>query len=298
MSFDNITIGNLSVDEFASDQLNSSSNYTSEDYLYEIYFDLYEYCNVFDILVSVTILVYGSMSWTLLPRWRNYKNYIFLNVTLAGLFKHMLEHLINYYDDNYSHFIYYYTLYVLFIYAHSLWMLIMSSMFYSSVVKIFKPPKKGRFKKSALVGWGLSFCLCLLDIILSAEGKFDVILFTGVPSVIQLTIFVMYMTVLWNLLKGSEIRRSNINLYSKIQLATLLLFMSGITTIACQVADAVRKQKTLFTLVLENIDLIPNMIVCMWVTATKSSRQLWMEYYRNKVRKRNVNNAYTVPQEL
>lgn len=268
-------------------------NDTSED-LYDVYFRVYEYINILDILVSITTLSYGFVSWTLLLKWRTFKNYVLLNVAIAAFLKHLLEHIINnYVYDNY--YVYFY-FYIIFVFAYSFWMLIMSAMFYSSIVKIFQPPRNGRFLKSALVAWGIPVCLGVIYCVMTKYDwncgilhVFKFLIFTLLPNLIQLTVFFMYMTVLWNLMKSSGVRRSNQNLCVKVQLATLLLLMSGVTSIACQIVDAFKSDRTVFTLLIENVDLISNIIVCVWMLGTKSNRDLWSDCYRNRSRKRSVN---------
>lgn len=276
----------------------ANPNGTSED-VYENYYKYFVYFNIFDILVSIVTLFFGFISWTLLPKWRSFKNYVLLNIAAAAFFKHLVLHLINFPSAYFDYFYVYYYVYDIFVFAHNFWMVIMSAVFYSSVVKIFRSRSKGRFLNSALIAWVIPVILAITDFILSGYNVnyglpriINSLIFTVFPNLIQLTVFIMYTMVLWNLLKSSTVRRSNENISAKVQLATLLLLMSGVTSITCQIVDTLISDTTVFTLLMENVDLISNIIVCVWVLATKSNRDLWVHYYRNKIRKRNVNTVF------
>lgn len=292
MQYENITATNISFTAYD----NSSESYTFEKYL-----EVYDYLNVFEIILSISVISYGLLSWGLLPKWRTFKNYVLLNTTVAVFFKHFLEQSIDYLDDDFQHFTLYFHFYLVFKFAYSFWLLIMSAMFYSSIVKIFKPPKEGRYLKSALISWGIPGCLSIFDFVLSEPNMvydmfwlFNSVIYDVIPNAIQLSVFVMYMMVIWHLFKGSAVRRSSGDICAKVQLATLLLLMSGIATITCHIVDALKRNKTTFTLIMENVDLIPNVVVCVWILATKSNRCLWMEYYRNRIRQGNVNTVLEI----
>lgn len=122
---------------------------------------------------------------------------------------------------------------------------------------------------------------------LSVEYMILFFLLLVIPFMVEFIVFVLYMLVVWNLFKSPHVRRSYSGLCNKLMLATLLLFMSGVASIACQVLDVVDNETSIISFIIEGMDLFQNLTVCSWIVAAKSNREVWCEYYRKRVRNQN-----------
>lgn len=292
MDFENATLQNTS-DIYGNDTS------PEEDDKWELDWQMDDYCTIyFAIPLTITTSFYGLISWILMQKWRTFKNYVFININAACFFKYLIDYITSYTFYNDYHLVLL-TLYISAMFAYTLWLLVLCVLFYSTIVKIFKPPVHGRFRKSALLAWGVPTIVGIIGSINEDYGyEFVTVVTIVLPFFITFVTFVMYMIVLWSLLKRrSDIRVSNQNRSAKIQMATLLFLMSGTASVACQLVlvvdlDMATKSRGAFYLIVENADLLPSIVVSVWVFISKSNRNLWREYYRSRFRNRN--NAATI----
>lgn len=104
------------------------------------------------LVVTLATLLYGLISWCVLPKFRNYRNYVFFNALLSNFLKIMAYHFsgllclqlkTRFYLRRY------------FSTTNTYWLLVISHMFYIDIVKVFNGNTRRRFLKSSFLGWGV-----------------------------------------------------------------------------------------------------------------------------------------------
>ena len=143
---------------------NYTVNSARDSQLEETRFNILTYTS---IALTTVPLLYGVISWWLIKKFRNYRNFVFLSailanflVALAIIFLSYLRRYLYTITDTlaYRHFVVIHDLLLFYITTVKIyWLLVICHMFYAKVVKRHT---KRRYFKSSLFAWGLPFVSC------------------------------------------------------------------------------------------------------------------------------------------
>lgn len=230
---------------------------------------------VCDVLLSLLIIIFTCSLWVLKPKWRTFDNYVFINVVIAAILKHMR----NFID---------YCIGFIFIkqfaqYAHDYWIFVMIFIFYARLLKVPMPNNKLMFCIASIFAWGLPMALLPLNIfqhmnipvstsenlIMNVYEKVCWIAIIYIPLLNPL----IYLAVLFYLLKSC----CN-NFLSKVLMATLICVI-GEPIIVFEMISPSEKDITgdIFTFFEFCINFFQHILVGVIIFSDETNRRIWQE---------------------
>lgn len=255
------------------------------DYYQGLLFDInYYWWDVATVLCFTTV-IFGALSWTLLPKWRQFRNYVFINASLASGTYLILnsgyidtDTFLNYIADVCDN-------------ALPCWLVLIAYSFYMNVVKIFSHHPDHVYLYANAFGWAVPALFCACDILLDNDDSeeeyndgFLVIEYTEiVSSIINL---IMYSRVLYVLKASGNIRSSSkVSSWQRLRIATVIFVTSGVAIyIPLLILDRIDLKPELYSLPtfvyliqLCLMEVMFLMLKCHWV--------LWKEFlYKQSLR--------------
>ena len=134
-------------------------NSEESDESYSVLLQAANIINVIMLVLTLTALIYAVVSWRIMKKFRDYKNFVFLNLILVNFLLYSLRSGMEYAGKiNISwvvkmiHMFKYYI-----ILGNHYWLVVTTYMFYVEFVKVFNGHIKMKFLKSCLFGWGMPF---------------------------------------------------------------------------------------------------------------------------------------------
>lgn len=106
----------------------------------------------FAAVLSLLTFVYGLISWTLHPKWRHFRNYVFQNITFSGLMFAICP-LHVYFTNNMDVSYAFYLLFTFFVNVFIHWLVVATTMFYIDLFEVFNNVLKRRFLISTIFAW-------------------------------------------------------------------------------------------------------------------------------------------------
>lgn len=188
-------------------------------YVLLFYFTLIFFASVLSLVTCVVAFV----SWIMIPKWRTFKNYVFLNLILSytASYTFLVAEALNEtsYVMNY------------FLCSFSCWLFIASIVSYMDIVKVFSSNVTRRKLKCTLFAWGVPLpntllnvveqeCYSFSDVVKSGDNNYYFIL------ILLLCNFFIYIKVFYSLFRVARFR-SRARYMQKVQVATFTFFMSG-----------------------------------------------------------------------
>ncbi|PZC81925.1 hypothetical protein B5X24_HaOG211711 [Helicoverpa armigera] len=260
---------------------------------------------VFVVLVISTItFIYGLVSWKVIRKFRNIKNYVYLSAVLVNILRLLVTFvyfiMLNFNPDFYMEhlpfvlcFLYSF-LYLTLAYNH--WLLIMCYIFYVDVVKVFQKEIRRKYLKSCLFGWVLPCIMLLVITLLVAHfisgGSDSLALLrlsmwllhtcTYVPMIFNLVIFIK---VLWALFfikdsSGSVVTKKEmcIERCRRLSTAWAMFVLTNTVLLTYLIWEFFN-----FSLMSGVIAVILQIVaLAIFVPVVKSNRELWREYFQNR----------------
>lgn len=177
-------------------------------------------------LISLFTLLFGVITWILIPKWRSFKNYVYVNVIFCYTMSSWLFYGLVYVDDDIgvSLVIFY------FVNASSCWLLIASIIIYMDIVIVFNSNITRKVLKCNVFCWGVPLLLSALHILGELTSLKILVyllkerfLFVGLLLVIN---FCLYVRALYSLLKNTAVNGSP-RFWQKFQVATFTFVLSG-----------------------------------------------------------------------
>lgn len=286
--------------ESATNETGEFLNESNEDETYPMYF-LYV-CSTYILLTfSTATIIYGVVSWSLIRKFRNINNYVFLSASLANAVRLIFVSVTTLYQksDIYEpSFAALFFFYITMVYQYLL--LVMCYMFYVHIVKVFHKDVTRKYLKASFFAWGVPILLMIACCIIFAIT----VLFIGDPSEEFLKIFmpvviiitcdvlpaifntVIFVKVIWSLfvnktshatVMSENARRKDI--LRRLLLATAVFVLSNFTAFSFtfwklfDLPFAIR----VVTLSLQTL------VVSLFVPFLRSNRDSWQEYLKNRV---------------
>lgn len=152
--------------------------------------DYWKYLLLGVVVQSSITLACGVVSWTLIPKWRLFHNYVFLNIILAGC--------VNVTCYVYFDFLVYYNLksaYLILLFNH--WLIVAMIMFYMDIVVVFSSSVQWKYLKATIFAWMIPALLLMPKALWGIH--------TRIFSTIEvLLLSIMYVKVMHALLKMND----------------------------------------------------------------------------------------------
>lgn len=256
------------------------------------------------LVISTVTFVYGLISWIVIRKFRNIKNYVYLSAVLVNilrlLFTFMFMIIIkldpDFYMEHLSFVICFLYSYLYLSLAYNHWLLIMCYIFYVDVVKVLKKEISRKYLKSCLLGWVLP-CIKLLVVtlfvaqIISTSNDSDALLLqfmwllsicAYVPMILNLVLFVK---VLWALFCTKDTtsgvvtkKARRMERCRRLCTASAMFILTNallLTVLLWELFNLSLKTRVI-TLMLQIVAL------ALFVPLVKSNRKLWREYFQNQ----------------
>lgn len=254
--------------------------------------------------VCVITFTYGVISWSLIRKFRNINNYVFLHATLSNVVRLTViaattlhtdykEVMINYHCATYL-FFYYITM----VYKNCL--VVICYMFYVDIVQVFRKDIKRRYLKVTIFAWLVPLllmisCLAIFTItVLCITNPSIEFISVFLPLVIIITCDVLptfingviFIKVAWTLLFSKSVNADSMSKEARrkencqrLGLLTSIFVLSQVTVFSftfwklLELPFAVR----VVTACLQTL------LVALFLPFTKKNRALWQEYLDSRV---------------
>lgn len=248
-------------------------------------------------------------SWIILPKWRTFKNYVYLNIIIsfcAVFFLPIALFLISDFNDYYNFTYIFVDLSInFFTFSSCCWLMVLSMVFYADLVKVFGGNTTRKYLKSNAFAWGMPAAVTAVKIVdkivLHDQSQainywdifHEVYLYeelgqNGISIVLLLVNLLVYVKVVLSLLKYSNLRKSRRNQGMKIQVATLAFVMSGVLlmisilmTLLMLLGDCEMYYLYPLSLAIWGLQTSVINVCCMMA---RSNRRLWHDYFQNRYR--------------
>lgn len=256
----------------ASESINNSTQENEDaEQLAETVLIYFYFCA---ILVSIATIVFGVITWTVIPKWRQFRHYVFLCLILTNI-PDLLLYLTLDMSPIMEEFI---IVYSRITFTH--WLMIITVMFYIEFVQVFRSLKtlKHVYLHANVFGWLVPFVTLLLT-----AGRKEIEVY--VTFTLLFINLVLYLNVLVALCKPSQIPEHGQSFCKKLILSTFAFTVTGnFIWFPLMVLSAMDTE--VFIAILWPY-VITIMFINMFFLMLKSHRELWMEYWckvkRNKM---------------
>ena len=249
--------------------------------------------------ITLMTFTYGVTSWCLIRKFRNFNNYVYVNIILVNIIRLTLVSITKLHTDEGAKSLLNFVIFMFLSTVFNYWLLIICYMFYVDVVKVFSGDIKQKFLKSFVLAWGLPltgliFGTLMLKVINTAiedeGGKFFLFfsfyatLFSCdfVPLIINIVLFVKLVHSLFfcqekNTRVVPENQREKEN-WRRLLTATAMFMLTNINVLIM----------IIWVLFLTKFSLravtfcIQTIILALFIPLVKSNRKLWYEYFVNR----------------
>ncbi|KAJ8714963.1 hypothetical protein PYW08_004944 [Mythimna loreyi] len=239
-------------------------------------------------VLTLAAFTYGLISWCLIKKFRNYKNYTFLCTIFANLLL-----LTCGFIASTSNWLYFSTLFYFYTVKHY-WLLVISHMFYVDFVKVFNGNINRKYLKSSIFSWGvpliptvgtLFFGIWKSDIGKKYVGIILMILFATLilPLVVNCILYIIILCSLCRSFKTNEPTTSNT--CRRLSLATLIFILSDVSLLSSYIIMIVMSAPSP-GFVLELLLLFWSTLVLeLFLVVGKRNREVWSEYIERQLAK-------------
>lgn len=250
------------------------------------------------ILTSAT-LIYGVSSWCVMKKFRNYRNFVFLNGILSNLLYYSILLIFKWTENGFIENVTNY-LCMYFETAKCHWLVVISHMFYVDIVKVFNGYYlQRRFLKSCIFGWGLSLITNTMSVFINYHF-YDVFdysetelllkmtdLLSVVEQILPLTVNgIFYFIIVFSLCRSfitCALARSNI--WRRLYISTLI-FILGDVLVLCNYVIKALSPSQIIKLILNLLSYFNPLILDIYFVVKKSNRETWFDFYVNRKRQR------------
>ncbi|KAJ8707283.1 hypothetical protein PYW08_011417 [Mythimna loreyi] len=226
------------------------------------------------LAVIVSALIYGVISWCILKKFRNYMNYVCLNLLLAQFLvvlcrKYALVSVTAVIIG----------IYVILVRGH--WLVVVCHMFYIDIAKVFDGhmPKR-RFLKSFLFGWVVPV-LSTIPILFTLSNIVDSIILLS-PLILNIILFII---IVCSLCRKSEASATTAtSKCRRLYIATLIFIVGDVSLIAYFLIGFILSESYVRPYIY--ILMLSPILLSVFLVVVKSNRELWHQYYVNKLKQR------------
>ena len=236
------------------------------------------------LVLCIVAFIYGVTSWRAIKEFRHFRNYVLLNV----IFTNMMRFLFSAISMSF--------VLAICLSSFQFWLLVLSCIYYSDFVNIFKSDIRRKYLKTGLFAWGgplilwtIPFIYVIIygvlnhNMVLGENHFFSstyyVIIVFCIPAAVNLFI---YIAVLYILIRGSDGTTTSTNKWRSFFIALLIFIQSNsplsFYTIYFQANDVFVYFLCVFA------DLLNTIVIDVYIIIVKSNRELWRKYLEKRPR--------------
>ncbi|KAJ8721676.1 hypothetical protein PYW07_002451 [Mythimna separata] len=248
------------------------------------------------LVLMLAALIYGLTSCCILKKFRNYRNFVFLNAILTYFLLYCLDIMLEEIEflrtsglfSNLPHYL---------ATAKNHWLLVISHMFYVDIVKVFNQNVRRRYLKSFMFGWGVPLITYLITIpvlhyyfkFVFTRGRYIHYIFWVImlsDQIIPVTVncFLYIATGISLCRSFSTNTHTSTDIWRRLYIATLIFLLSDVAL--------------LYQLFINMTYLYPGNIVfflllylnplslVVFLVAVRSNRKAWYDFYVKWINRR------------
>lgn len=231
-------------------------------------------------VLSLVTCVFALISWIMIPKWRTFKNYVFVNLILSYTLSYTF--FFTKIFDITNDYVY------IFVCSFSCWLFIGSIVFYMDIVKVFSVEVTRKKIKSTIFAWGAPLLNYLLNVIDKELFRISEMFSSNKNSFYFVLLmlfcnFLIYLRVLYSLFRVSGLRStSRTRIKQKVQVATFTFLMSGSMTLPALLVEEFGV--TLYSAIVSGtIPFIQTIAISTCFLMLKSNRTMWRELCCKKI---------------
>lgn len=296
MSDHDTSIPNNYSESYEEEPYNSSDweyNTKESDYNYYLLLTVHQWIIrlVLSVLSLVTLIV-GVASWCIIKKFRNYRNFVFLNGLLSNFLLYSTLMRFCFVNSSLTYAMYWLSEYLETAKCH--WLVVISHMFYVDIIKVFKRHYfQRRYLKSTLFGWGVPLIpivvLAIINLyyyyifdyikLMFSMGAMSVIMWAERVISLVMNLF-FYFVIVFSLCRSLITRKQTLsNVLRRLYFASLVFILSDILLLCDYVVMLIISSKS-------NIDYIVTLLTYLILLVY---RDIWYDFYVRKIRHRHRN---------
>lgn len=249
------------------------------------------------IVTTLATLIYGVVSWCIVKKFRNYRNFVFLNGILSNFTFYLLflvyEYSINENNVMAEVFLQYLAT------SKSHWLVVISHMFYVDIVIVFNTQILRKYLKSTLFGWGVSLITTAIFVVVNINfyvfDRDDSLLYMEIMRFVLVGDRILplivncffYFRIVFSLCR-SFIKRAHTtsDIWRGLYIASLIFILSDVLLLSDYVVDILFYQNRIAKLVVTLLTYFNPLVLDVYFVGLRSNREMWCNYYVKKLRQR------------
>lgn len=224
------------------------------------------------LLHSSGTLVFGLVSWILIPKWRLFHNYVFLNIVLSG----SMNMCSIFFPDNFRYYSLW-SMYVTLMFNH--WLIVSTIMFYMDLVIVFSGFIQHKFLKATIFAWTLPAVLLVPKIL----WKVRIYIFSMIEVFLM---FILYLKVLHALLlinKYSNREQKRIVVVKVLKSTVTFLLSSFIFVFFnCVLIFMFQIEQEVKAKVYCCFQTVTMILTSLFLLLSKDNIRLWIQYVEHR----------------
>ena len=302
--FDNDTKENWST---VSDDFQDSIHHENETLTFRTVYQIEDIIHYIVLGLTLSALLYGAASWYVFKKFRNYRNYVFLNSILANfLLYSTIKIMVNYEEyiygpSNIWAYRIVYNLYLYLLCVKNYWLLVISHMFYVNFVKVFNGNIQRKYLKSSIFAWGVALITTILFILLyfcclpkiktysSSDNDAPPYQIAMLSQILPLIVnFCFYFIIVFSLCRSFNKRaHTAANIRRRLYIATVIFLISDVLLLSDYVVTIIfntimatnSPARALVGVILNHLNAV---ILPIFLFVVKCNRNNWHAFYLNK----------------
>lgn len=272
------------------------------------------------LVLKLAAFFYGVISWWLIKKFRNFKNYVYLNAVSANVFSFIVLSI----GFNYIHTLKSWTIksdwtqvlcisiiFHLFVYfktVYNYWLVVICYMFYVDIVKVFNMDVQKKYLKSNLFAWAVPLLISVfvIIVILSESSQiqdkypnvdFVLLFFVGslvMPLMVNCLIYIRIVCSLLRCCNANEMTATD--KWRRFYIVSLMFVMSDVIMVSGYILYFyfVSTNFSSETLIVFDIILyfLNSIALDVFLVVLKCNRELWREYFVNRSRLRSLEQTH------
>lgn len=248
-------------------------------------------------VVTLAVFLYGVISWCVVKKFRNFRNYVLLSAILANVLRFLVT-VISYVlsPETLKHplvRLVYISVFLYCLLSYNYWLLVLCYIFYADFVKVFQRDIRRKYLKSSFFAWVLPlisvliyFLTFLFYYVTRSKGKitrrhFVVgMLMMLMPIAIN---FVIYILVLCSLLRTSKVGGStSTNKSGRFYISLIIFILSNAVLVFTGILQVFQMPQLVMDILGDLAEYINIIALDIYLPAVKTNRNMWREFFDKK----------------
>lgn len=242
------------------------------------------YINLIVLALTLATLIYGVTLWCLIRKFRNIKNYVFLNAILANFLLYSMTTILIHISDSARgsqnlrlcvQIVSYFVIY--FVTGQHHWVIVLCYIFYVDVVKVSDVHIRKWYLNSGLFGWCLPLIPTLIFIFVTTKSLIKYSSLAGIILFILPIILncILYIKILCSVFGSPNVNEPRVTKkWTRLYIATLIFILCNIFLLYSFIINLTVKRKSakVLSLLLFEICLL---VLDILFIAVKDNRKIW-----------------------